>query len=153
MKSTFYSVALAVFLSAVAMPVLAHGGSPLQMLKQIKSQLQLNTSQEQQWDAVLAQEKAAHATARASFAQVQTALQTELAKPEPDLAAVATLSDGVRQQNEDAAQADTRRVARAVCELHARAKGSGARYDQGRPRSRWRHVGPRMVARRRVPTE
>jgi Spy/CpxP family protein refolding chaperone len=100
MKSTFYSVALAVFLSAVAMPVLAHGGSPLQMLKQIKSQLQLNTSQEQQWDAVLAQEKAARATARASFTQVRTALQTELAKPEPDLAAVAAVSDGVRQQNE-----------------------------------------------------
>ncbi len=100
MKSTFYSLALAVLLGAIAMPVLAHGGSPLQMLKQIKSQLQLNTSQEQQWDAVVAQEKAAHATARASSAQVQAALQTELAKPEPDLAAVATLSDGVRQQNE-----------------------------------------------------
>jgi Spy/CpxP family protein refolding chaperone len=100
MKSIFYSVALAVFLSTVAIPALAHGGSPLQMLKQIKSQLQLNTSQEQQWDAVVAQEKAAHATARASFAQVHAALQTELAKPEPDLAAVATLGDGVRQQNE-----------------------------------------------------
>ncbi len=101
MKSTFYSLALAVFLSAVAMPVLAHGGgSPLHMLKQIKSQLQLNTSQEQQWDALVAQEKTAHATVRANFAQVQTALQTELAKSEPDLAAVAKVSDGVRQQNE-----------------------------------------------------
>lgn len=100
MKSTFYPLALAVFLSAVTMPVLAHGGSPLQMLQQIKSQLQLNTSQEQQWDAVVAQGKAARATARTNFAQVHTALQTELAKPEPDLAAVAALSDGVRQQNE-----------------------------------------------------
>ena len=69
------------------------------MLGKIKPQLNLNTAQQQQWDAVVAQSKAARETARANFAQVQSALQAELAKPEPDFAAVAAVSDGVREQN------------------------------------------------------
>ena len=100
MRSSFLTAILAVLLAAMATPVLAQPATPLHMLEKIKSQLELNTSQEQQWDAVVAQAKAAHAAARANFAQVHAAMQTELAKPEPDFAAVATLSDGVRQQNE-----------------------------------------------------
>jgi hypothetical protein len=100
MKNTFYTAMLAVILGAIAMPALAQPATPLQMLQKIKPQLELNTSQEQQWDAVVAQSKSAHATARANFAQVHTALQTELAKSEPDFAAVAAVSDGIRQQNE-----------------------------------------------------
>lgn len=72
---------------------------PLAMLAKIAPQLDLNTSQQQQWDAVMAQGKAAREAARANMTQVVSALHAELAKPEPDLAAVATLSDGVRQQN------------------------------------------------------
>ena len=85
-----------------ALPALAQphpDGTPLAMLGKIKSQLNLNTSQQQQWDAVMAQAKAARTSARANFAQVQTALQAELAKPEPDFAAVAAIGDGVREQN------------------------------------------------------
>jgi len=100
MRNTVFAMLLAFVLGAFAVPALAHGATPLGMLQKIKPQLELNTSQEQQWDAVVAQAKAAHAAARANFAQVHAAMQTELAKPEPDFAAVATLSDGVRQQNE-----------------------------------------------------
>jgi Spy/CpxP family protein refolding chaperone len=84
---------------ALAQPQPLHGGGPLAMLAKLKPQLNLNTSQQQQWDAVIAQSKSAHETARANFAQVTAALQAELAKSEPDFAAVAALSDGVRQQN------------------------------------------------------
>jgi hypothetical protein len=101
-SSSFFTVVLAAMLSLIAMPAPGHGGAgtPLAMLGKVKSQLNLNTSQQQQWDAVMAQSKAARATARANFAPVKSALQAELAKPEPDFAAVAPLSDSVRQQNE-----------------------------------------------------
>jgi Spy/CpxP family protein refolding chaperone len=101
MKSSLFAAALAAALCA-ALPALAQpfgGGTPLMMLGKVKSQLNLNTSQQQQWDAVLAQSKTARDTARANFAQVRSALQAELAKPEPDFAAVAAVSDSVRQQN------------------------------------------------------
>ena len=91
------TAALAAVPSAQAQPM--HGGSPLAMLGKMKSQLNLNTSQAQQFDAVVAQAKAARDSARANFAQVKTALQAEMAKPEPDFAAVATIADGVHQQN------------------------------------------------------
>lgn len=101
-SSSFFTVVLAAMLSLIAMPAPGDGGAgtPLAMLGKVKSQLNLNTSQQQQWDAVMAQSKAARATARANFAPVKSALQAELAKPEPDFAAVTSLSDSVRQQNE-----------------------------------------------------
>ncbi len=100
----FAAAMLAAVLGFVALPSLAqpqalHGGSPLAMLAKLKPQLNLNTSQQQQWDAVIAQAKAAREAARANFAQVTAALQAELGKAEPDFAAVAALSDGVQQQN------------------------------------------------------
>jgi hypothetical protein len=73
--------------------------APIAMLAQAKAQLNLNTSQQQRWDAVAAQAKAGHETARANFAQVNAALQAELAKTEPDLAAVAATADSMRQRN------------------------------------------------------
>jgi Spy/CpxP family protein refolding chaperone len=102
MKTKLFTVVVAAALSSIAVPALAHGdmGSPLGMLAKVKSQLNLNTSQQQQWDAVMAQSKAAHAAARASFAPVKSAMQAELAKSAPDFATVASLSDSARQQNE-----------------------------------------------------
>ena len=101
MKNFLFTAMLAAAVGCASTPVLAqpHGGNPLAMLGKIKSQLNLNTSQQQQWDVVAAQSRAAHETARANFAQVRSALQTELAKSEPDFAAVAALADSVRQQN------------------------------------------------------
>jgi hypothetical protein len=100
MKSSLFTAVLAAALCAT-MPALAQ---PLPeglfaMVGNIKAQLNLNTSQQQQWDAVMAQSKAAREAARANFTQLHTALQAELAKSEPDLAAVAVVGDGVHQQN------------------------------------------------------
>ena len=101
MKGSLFAAVLAAALGA-ALPALAQphaGGNPLAMLGKIKAQLNLNTSQQQQWDAVVAQSRAARETARANLAQVQSALQAELAKSEPDFAAVAAISDSVHEQN------------------------------------------------------
>ena len=74
--------------------------APLGMLAQSKAQLNLNTSQQQQWDAVVAQTKAAHETMRTNAAQLKATMDAELAKNAPDLAAVAAASDAMHQQNE-----------------------------------------------------
>lgn len=93
---------LAATLGAVAVAASAQpldGAGPLAMLGKIGPQLNLNTSQQQQWDALMAQAKAAREVARANFAALTAALRAELAKPEPDLAAVAVRSDSLRQDN------------------------------------------------------
>jgi Spy/CpxP family protein refolding chaperone len=102
MKKVFFVALLAVALGgtgsyAVAQPLL--DGNPLAMLGKVKSDLNLNTSQQLQWEAAVAQTKAAHDAGRANFDQLKTALQAELAKPEPDFSAVAALADGVREQH------------------------------------------------------
>ena len=80
-------------------------GAPLHMLAAVKGQLNLNTSQQLQWDNAVAQAKVAHEAARAGRDQLMAAMQTELAKAEPDLASVATLADATRQQAESAHRA------------------------------------------------
>src|SRR5215469_6279655 len=75
-------------------------GSPLWQLAKVKDQLNLNTSQQVQWDNLAALAKAAEDTAHANSSQLRAAMQAELAKPEPDLAAMAATGDTVRQQNE-----------------------------------------------------
>ncbi len=102
MKQGFFVALLAIALGgigtyAVAQPLL--DGNPLAMLGKLKTDLKLNTSQQLQWDAVVAQTKAAHDAGRANFEQLKAALQAELAKPEPDFAAVAAAADGVRDQH------------------------------------------------------
>ena len=77
-----------------------HMDAPLGMLVESKAQLNLNTSQQQQWDAVVAQMKAAHQTMRTNGAQFKATMDAELAKNAPDLAAVAAASDAMHQQNE-----------------------------------------------------
>ena len=102
MKRIFLSALLLSALGAVALPASAqavHGGTPLEMLGGLKPQLNLNTSQQQQWDSTIAQSKAAHDARRASFGQVKAALQTELAKAEPDFVAIAAITDNASQQN------------------------------------------------------
>ena len=103
MKLAFRTGLAAALLSVSLVAFAQHApglDAPLAMLAQAKAQLNLNTSQQQRWDAIAAQAKAGHEAARANFAQVRAAMQTELAKPQPDLAAVAATADSVRQQNE-----------------------------------------------------
>ncbi len=69
------------------------------MLARAKMALNLNAQQQQTWDSIVAQGRSARQTAYANRQQIKAALATELAKPEPDLAAVAAIADNVEQQN------------------------------------------------------
>jgi Spy/CpxP family protein refolding chaperone len=71
-----------------------------QILGSVKGQLNLNTSQQLMWDNAVAQTRAAHAAGRANMQKVHDATAAELAKPEPDLAAVAAVADGVHAGNQ-----------------------------------------------------
>ncbi len=114
MKRKIYALIFAAGLIGVALQAWAQApghamSDPLAMLQRIQAKLNLNTSQQQQFDAAVAQSKAAHQAMRANFQQLKTATQAELAKAAPDLAALATLSDQVQQQN-----IPTRQQARAA---------------------------------------
>src|SRR5215472_12221258 len=97
-------IGLASALLSVSLACFAQHGPgvdmPLFMLSKAKTQLNLNTAQQQRWDAVVAQAKASHEQARTNAAQVKASLDAELAKSEPDLAAVAAASDAMHQQNQ-----------------------------------------------------
>jgi periplasmic protein CpxP/Spy len=104
MKRKLYALIFAVGFTGIALQAWAqapgHGmHDPLAMLQRIQAKLNLNTSQQQQWDAAVAQNKTTHEAMRANFQQLKTATQAELAKPDPDLAALASVSDQVQQQN------------------------------------------------------
>lgn len=104
MKRKLFALIFAAGFTGLALTVWAqapgHGmHDPLAVLQRIQAQLNLDTSQQQQWDAALAQSKAAHQAIRANFQQLKTATTAELAKADPDLAALATLSDQLQQQN------------------------------------------------------
>jgi len=70
------------------------------VLAALKGQLTLNTSQQLMWDSAVAQTKAAHDAGRASMQKVRDAMTAELAKTEPDLAAVAAVADSVHTSNQ-----------------------------------------------------
>jgi hypothetical protein len=78
-----------------------HGGPDAMLgglIMHAKSQLNLNSSQSVMFDAAAANTKAAFQSGRALHQQVKDAMTAELAKAEPDLAAVAAVEDNVRQQ-------------------------------------------------------
>jgi Spy/CpxP family protein refolding chaperone len=70
------------------------------VLASLKDQLGLNTSQQVMWDNAAAQTKAARGNGRAGMEQVHAALNAELAKAEPDFAAVANAADAARANNQ-----------------------------------------------------
>ena len=63
-----------------------------------KTQLNLNTMQQDLFDKAVANSKAARETARALHLKVKDTAQAELAKPEPDLAAIAAAADAAMEQ-------------------------------------------------------
>ena len=65
-----------------------------------KDQLNLNTSQQQMFNAAVASTKAAHETGLSLHESVKNTLNAELAKSEPDLAAVAAVSDNAQAQGQ-----------------------------------------------------
>ncbi len=70
------------------------------LIAHAKDQLNLNTSQQTQFDAAVVQSKAAFQAGRNNMQRVRDALAAELAKPEPDLAAVAAVADDARAQSQ-----------------------------------------------------
>ena len=104
------AAAAALALAFAAVPASAqpghHGGSaggPFgdhlgQMIQSAQVQLNLNTSQQQMFANNVAQSKAAFAAGRTQMQGVKDVLAAELAKPEPDLAAVAAAGDKAQQQ-------------------------------------------------------
>ena len=77
------------------------GGMEIEhVLGSVKGQLNLNTSQQVMWDNAVAQTKSVHETGRANMQRVHAAMTAELAKPEPDLAAVAAVADSVQAGNQ-----------------------------------------------------
>ncbi len=68
------------------------------VIAQLRSQLNLDTSQQVMWDNALAATKAAREQGRSLHQSVHAAAQAELAKPEPDLAAMATIMDDALDQ-------------------------------------------------------
>jgi len=104
MKRKLYAIIFAAGFAGIASQAWAqppgHGmHDPVAVLQRIQAKLNLNTSQQQQWDAAVAQSKTVRDAMRANFQQLKAATQTELAKADPDLAALASLSDQVQQQN------------------------------------------------------
>ena len=74
-----------------------HGGSDfISAIAGLESELNLNTSQQAMWDNAVAAGKAARENARAERQTIRATLDAELAKAEPDLAAVAAAADGAR---------------------------------------------------------
>ena len=104
--ATLSAVALIAFGSAASAQPMHHaqrgGGDPVMGIAALKGQLNLNTSQQAMWDNAVAASKAARQDARANLQKVQDALKAELAKPEPDLAAVSAVADSVRDSNASA---------------------------------------------------
>ena len=104
MKRKLYALIFAAGFAGIALQAWAqapgHGmHDPIAVLQRIQAKLTLNTSQQQQWDAAVAQSKTVREAMRANFQQLKAATQAELAKADPDLAALASLSDQVQQQN------------------------------------------------------
>lgn len=69
------------------------GGDVVGAIARVKGELALDTSQQVMWDSAVAASKSARATVRSSRDNVRAVLNAELAKPEPDLAAVAAAAD------------------------------------------------------------
>ncbi len=68
------------------------------LIAHAKEKLNLNTMQQQMFDTAIADSKAAREAGRARHEKVKATLQAELAKPEPDLAAVAAAADAAMDQ-------------------------------------------------------
>jgi len=81
-------------------PAGGHGGHDVgEIIASLQSKLGLNTSQQSMFDAAVAQTRAARDAGRANMEKVHAAMTAELAKTEPDLAAVAAAADEAQAAN------------------------------------------------------
>ena len=94
--------------TAMAQPAGGHGPGPghpggmeiEQILGAVKGQLNLNTSQQLAWDNAVTETRRVHTIGRTNMQKVRDAMTTELAKDEPNLAAVAAVADSVHADNQ-----------------------------------------------------
>jgi len=77
-----------------------HGASIEAAIAHVKDQLALNTDQQKMFDAAVAQTRTARDAGRTEMLAVRDAMKAELAKPEPDLAAVAAVADAARAKGQ-----------------------------------------------------
>ena len=101
MKRSFLAALLGAALCAlgsIASAAPIHADGPIEMLGALRSQLDLNTSQQQQWDNAAALSSAARSAFRSHMQERRSAVQAELAKAEPDFASLAAASDAAIQQ-------------------------------------------------------
>ena len=77
-----------------------HGDMIGGLIMHAKAQLNLNTSQQQMFDTAVANTKSAFQQGRTIHQSVKDTLNAELAKAEPDLAAVAAASDNAKAQGD-----------------------------------------------------
>jgi len=78
-----------------------HGGAQVeQLIQQLKGKLALDTSQQVLFDNAVAATRAARQTGRAERERIHAQMKAELAKAEPDLAAMAALADAAQGQGQ-----------------------------------------------------
>ena len=68
------------------------------LISEAKAELKLNTMQQERFDRAVANSKLARERTRALHSTVRDTLRTELAKPEPNLAAVAAAADAAMEE-------------------------------------------------------
>ncbi|HEX4885697.1 MAG TPA: periplasmic heavy metal sensor [Casimicrobiaceae bacterium] len=78
----------------------ARGDQVHAVIAQLRGQLNLNTQQQLAFDNAIANSKAARQNGRAEMEKVHAAMQAELAKPAPDLRAVAAAADQAQAANQ-----------------------------------------------------
>ena len=74
----------------------SHGLEVTGVIAEVKERLALDSSQQVLWDSAVAATKAAREAGRAEFQRLHAAARAELAKAEPDLAALAMTMDQAR---------------------------------------------------------
>ena len=151
MKRALNAVLLAAGLATMG-SALAHpgfggpGGGPAGMgfgprAEAIKQRLNLDAAQAQRWEALVAESQQAREAARNEMQTTRQAVRDEMAKPDPDLARVAALSDSVR----DRMQATRRQIRDRWLQLYAtftpEQKSIALAFMQGRHGRGWGHDG------------
>ncbi len=124
-------------------------GGTFALPPQAKERLNLTPEQSAQWDFAVQQSRAAREAAKQSRLEMKDATKNELAKPEPDLAALAAQGDSIQARNQAA-----RHAARGEwLKLYAGFSGAQkatvreimlqrmARMEEFRQRMRERHPG------------
>ena len=72
----------------------------MEAIASLKTQLNLSASQQSLWDSAIAASKSAHQATRANRQALHQTMTDELAKAEPNLAALASQSDQIHASNQ-----------------------------------------------------